>query len=417
MSDDVYVVGVGRTAYGRFPDRGVAALAGEALAMCLADAGVDGSAVGCVFFANATQGVLEGQHLIRGQVALRGLGMAGVPVFNIENACAGGAGAVHLAAVAVRAGQCDFALALGAEKMYGADGDRTREAFLAGMDVTRWEAELKALRGAAGATGTAPAASRSVFMDVYAALAAHYLRRHPAVTARQFAAVTVKNRRHAALNPRATHRDRLTVEQVLAAREIAAPLTLPMCAPIGDGGAAALLCSRRALRRLDGRRRAVRLRACVVLSGSGRALDEDAESIGRRAATAAYEQAGLGPDDVSVAEVHDATAVGEALQLEALGLTAAGDGAVAAERGETALGGRLPVNTSGGLECNGHPVGATGVGQLHELVTQLRGEAGARQVPRARIALAENGGGFLGYEEAALAVTLLEAPATTGRHG
>lgn len=335
MSDDVYVVGAGRTAYGRYPEHGVGSLAGEALALCLADAGVERAAIGGVFFANATQGVLEGQHLIRGQVVLRSLGVAGVPVFNVENACASGASAVHLAAAGVRSGQFEFALALGAEKMYGADPERTRAAFLGGMDVSRWEAELKALRGAAGATGASPAASRSVFMDVYAALAAHYLRRHPAVGVRQLAAVTVKNRRHAALNPQATYRDRLTVEEVLAAREIAAPLTLPMCAPIGDGAAAALLCSRPALHRLDARRRAVRLRAGVVLSGSGRSLGEDAGSIGRRAAAAAYEQAGVGPNDVSVAEVHDATAVGEALQLEALGLAAAGDGASAAERGET----------------------------------------------------------------------------------
>ncbi|GAA2910573.1 thiolase family protein [Streptomyces thioluteus] len=406
----VYVLGVGRTAYGRFPDLTVGALAGEALARCLADSGCELSEVDGVFFANATQGALEGQHLVRGQAALRDAGVEGVPVVNVENACASGATALHLAATAVRAGEMDVALAVGAEKMYGADEGRLTAAFHGGLDVARWQEGLKALQEAAGAE-TVPPGRRSVFMDVYAALAADHRRRHPSCTPRGLAAVTAKNRRHGALNPLAARREALTADEVLAAREVAAPLTVPMCAPIGDGAAAALVCSPAVVRRL-GARRAVRLRASVVVSGTGRTLDEPERGITRRAAALARERAGLGPADVSLAEVHDATAVGEVLQVEALGLVPPGEGAAAAERGETALGGRLPVNTSGGLESNGHPVGATGIGQVHELVTQLRGEAGARQVPGARIGLAENGGGFLGFEEAAAAVLVLEAPAS-----
>ncbi|MFD0383703.1 thiolase family protein [Streptomyces stramineus] len=409
---DAYVLGVGRTAYGRFPDRSVGALAGEALGLCLADAGVAPRDIGAVFFANATQGALEGQHLIRGQIALRAGGITGVPVFNVENACASGATALHLAATAVRAGETDLALALGAEKMHGADAARTREAFHGGMDVARWESELKALRDAAGAAVPAEGAARCSWTSTP---------RSPRTTCGATPPARPAARRghrqeprHGSLNPLATHRTPLTLDEVLAAREIVPPLTLPMCAPIGDGAAAALVCSPAAARRL-GARRAVRIRASVVASGSGRTLDDDARQITRRASATAYERAGLGPADISLAEVHDATAIGEVLQLEALGLVPAGDGAAAAERGETALGGRLPVNTSGGLECNGHPVGATGIGQVHELVGQLRGEAGARQVPGARVALAENGGGFLGYEEAAAAVVVLEAPGTAGR--
>ncbi|WP_171163202.1 thiolase family protein [Streptomyces sp. I05A-00742] len=406
--NDVYVLGVGRTAYGRFPDRTVGGLAGEALGLCLADAGVGLEAVEGVFFANATQGALEGQHLIRGQAALRDAGVEGVPVFNVENACASGTAALHLAATAVRAGEMDIALAIGAERMYGADEERLRAAFHGGLDVARWEEGLASLRKAAGADA-APDGRRSVFMDVYAALTADYRRRHPDCTPRRLAAVTAKNRRHGALNPRAARREALTVDEVLAARTIVPPLTQPMCAPIGDGAAAALVCSPAAARRL-GAGRAVRIRASVVASGTGRTLDEEARRITRLAAATAYERAGLGPADVSLAEVHDATAIGEVFQVEALGLVPPGEGATAAERGTTALGGRLPVNTSGGLESNGHPVGATGVGQIHELVTQLRGEAGDRQVPGARIGVAENGGGFLGFEEAAAAVVVLEAP-------
>jgi acetyl-CoA acyltransferase len=192
----------------------------------------------------------------------------------------------------------------------------------------------------------------------------------------------------------------------LSARIISWPLTLPMCAPISDGAAAAVLCRREALHRFD-RRRAIRIHASVLASGSDRGAEDLQNHICRRAALLAYEKAGLGPSDMSLAEVHDATAMGEIIQCENLGLCQPGDGGAMAERGETALGGRLPLNPSGGLESKGHPIGATGLAQIFELVTQLRHEGGKRQVENARFAVAENGGGFHGYEEAAACVTIL----------
>jgi acetyl-CoA acetyltransferase len=193
---------------------------------------------------------------------------------------------------------------------------------------------------------------------------------------------------------------------VLAAPPITYPLTLPMCAPISDGAAAAVVVRESSLGRFD-RRRAVKIRASVLMSGTNRRPEEVEKHIGHRAALRAYEHAGVGPHEMSVAEVHDATAMGEIMQIENLGFCAFGEGGPTAARGETRIGGRIPVNPSGGLESKGHPIGATGLGQVFELVTQLRGEVGRRQVENARFAIAENGGGIYGIEEAACCVTIL----------
>ncbi|MFZ5591525.1 MAG: thiolase family protein, partial [Bacillota bacterium] len=186
---------------------------------------------------------------------------------------------------------------------------------------------------------------------------------------------------------------------------VAYPLTRAMCSPVGDGAAAAILCSEKYLSKLAAAR-PVRVLASVLASGRDRPID--GEDIGERTARLAYHMAGLGPADISVAELHDATAFGELHQTEAMGFCAHGEGGILAESGATRLGGRIPVNTSGGLECRGHPIGASGLAQIHEIVTQLRGEAGARQVKNARIGLAENGGGNIGFEEAALCIHIFE---------
>jgi acetyl-CoA acetyltransferase len=201
----------------------------------------------------------------------------------------------------------------------------------------------------------------------------------------------------------------MSVDEVLADAPVKWPLTRAMCAPISDGAAAAVLCGERALRRFD-RARAVRIAGLALASGSDREAEDFDRHIGRVAALAAYEAAAIGPDDIDVAEVHDACSFAEILQIENMGFCARGEGGPVCERGDTRLGGRIPVNPSGGLVSKGHPVGATGLIQFHELVAQLRGEAGPRQVGGARLALAENGGGFWGVEEAATTVTILEGP-------
>ncbi|HKY92878.1 MAG TPA: thiolase family protein, partial [Nevskiaceae bacterium] len=197
-----------------------------------------------------------------------------------------------------------------------------------------------------------------------------------------------------------------SVDEVLGARPIVWPLTLPMCSPISDGAAAAIVCTASALKRFDARR-AVRVKASVLAAGRVRPVEAYDQHVCRLAAQRAYDEAGIGPEDISVAEVHDASAFAEVLQSENLQFCAIGDGGPLAESGATKLGGRIPINPSGGLESRGHPIGATGLAQVHELVTQLRHEAGSRQVEDARFAIAENGGGFLACEEAAACITIL----------
>jgi acetyl-CoA acetyltransferase len=243
-------------------------------------------------------------------------------------------------------------------------------------------------------------------MDIYAAFGRFHMREF-GTTQRQFAAVAAKNHGHSAHNPLAQYRNTYTIDEILAAPPITYPLTLPMCAPISDGAAAAIVCSEAALARLAQRRRAIRVLASVVATGSTRRPEDVAQHITAKAAKLAYERAGVAPQDISMAEVHDATAIGEIVQSENLGFCEFGAGGALAESGATTLGGRIPINTSGGLESKGHPIGATGIGQLHELVTQLRGEAGPRQVQGARLAIAENGGGLFGIEEAVCAITIL----------
>ncbi|WFR71054.1 thiolase family protein [Prescottella defluvii] len=194
---------------------------------------------------------------------------------------------------------------------------------------------------------------------------------------------------------------------MLATRRVAWPLTVPMCSPVSDGATAVVVASAGFARRVASRDRAVAVLGCALVSGTDRAADDAHNHIGRRAALAAYERAGIEPGDVDVAEVHDATAFGEIQQVENLGFCPIGDGGPWSASGAGALGGALPVNPSGGLESRGHPVSATGLAQVFELVTQLRGGAGKRQVPGARIAIAENGGGVYGIEEAVAAVTIL----------
>lgn len=405
----VYIVGVGMTRFGIDLVRTVKDLTRQAVEAALADANCAASQIEAAWFANTSQGMLEGQHMIRGQVALRPLGFDGIPVANVENACASASTALFEAANYLKAGAADIVLAVGAEKLSHPDRARSLAVFDAGWDVALTDesrAALLALGGMDDAQLPPPAERRSVFMDIYAAFARQHMRLYGS-TARQFAAVAAKNHAHSVHNERAQFRRSYTIEEVLADRAIAWPLTLPMCAPVSDGAAAAILCTEQGLARLGGAARAIRLRACVLGTSIDRAPDDLDRHIGRITALKAYEAAALGPEHVSVAEVHDATAVGEVIQVENLGLVARGLGGEAALTGQTALGGRIPVNPSGGLESKGHPIGATGLAQIFELVSQLRGEAGQRQVSQAKVAIAENGGGLWGVEEAVCAISIL----------
>lgn len=409
-ADEVYIVGIDMTQLGKFPDRTVRDLTAEAVNNALSDAGCGIGDIDAAWFSNTRQGILEGQNTIRGQCALRPMGFAGIPIVNIENACASSSTALRDAVAHIRAGMCEVALIAGAERMFYPDKKAEMlRAFEGGSDIHRLEASRQWLAGIGRELlpeNEAASGAHSFFMDYYAAVSRLHMQLY-GTTQRQIAAVAAKNHFHSTMNPLAQYRRDMSVDEVLGDLAIRFPLTRAMCAPISDGGAAAILCSASALGRFDGKR-AIRVAATALASGSDRDGGNFDNHIGQVAALAAYEQAGVGPEAMDVAEVHDACAFAEILQTENLGFFARGDGGVQAERGATRLGGRIPVNTSGGLVSKGHPVGATGIIQIHELVAQLRGEAGARQVDGARFGVAENGGGFWGVEEAATVVTILE---------
>lgn len=408
----IYVVGVGMTRFGKFLDKSVKQLTRDAVEAALNDGGATQAMIGAAFFANATQGAIEGQHMVKGQVALRDMGFEETPITNVENACASASTAFHLACTHLMADQSDVALAVGADKMYHVDKARGFAVFDGAWDVTTAQetADILAELGQdieAPMGRETPASQRSLFMDVYSYLAKFHMKTY-GTTERQFAAVAAKNHRHSTMNPLSQYQSDATIDEVLNARMISWPLTLPMCAPISDGAAAAVLCTEEALDRYGfDRSRAIKVHATVLAGGTNRDPRDIKQQIGRLAALRAYEKAGFGPDDMHVAEVHDASAFAEVQQSENLGFAEYGQGGWIAERGETSLGGRIPINPSGGLESKGHPIGATGLAQIHELVTQLRGEAGKRQVEDARLAIAENGGGFYRCEEALAVVTIL----------
>ena len=408
---DVYLVGVGMTKFGQLQEKSVKDITAGAVGAALFDATIGAEAIEAAYFANATQGALEGQYMIPGQVALREMGIEGVPVVNVENACASASTAFALACKEIRSGDASVVLAVGAEKMLTEDKVKNMAVFDGAIDVNGRNATLDRLFALSDGFEVPPEAGiengpRSVFMDVYAAIAKHHMKLH-GTTQRQMATVAAKNHRHSVHNELSQFRAAFSVDEVLAARGISWPLTLPMCSPISDGGAAAILCSADALERFD-KSRAIKVSASVIATGSERDPDDATRHVTRLASQKAYERAGAGPKDMSVAEVHDASAIAEIIQTENLGFCEIGEGGPLAESGATEIGGRIPVNPSGGLESKGHPIGATGLGQIHELAVQLRGEAGERQVDDARFGIAENGGGMHGIEEAVACVTILE---------
>lgn len=403
------ITGVGMTAFGRHPQDTVESLALSAARDALADAAIDPHSVDAVVFGNATWGAMGGQHGIRGQLALRQLGLRPVPIINVENACCSATTALQVARAYVEGGLAGTVLAVGAEVMTQADLPELLAAFEGSWDVEGREESIARLAEWGSKTevpeGAVELAGRTVFMDIYASFARDHMSRF-ASTPEQFAAVSAKNHQHSVHNPRAQYQKPFTVDEVLAGRAVVWPLTVPMCSPVSDGAAAAVVSAT-----ATEPARAVRIRAQRIGHGGAWDGQDITGHVSHQTGLLAYADAGVDPADIDVAEVHDATAVGEVQQVEHMGLVPYGEGGLAAERGETALGGRIPVNPSGGLESRGHPIGATGLAQIFELVTQLRGEAGPRQVEGARLALAENSGGLVGVEEAAVAVTILEAPA------
>jgi acetyl-CoA acetyltransferase len=399
------------TRFGSAPGSTVRSLAIAAVDEALMDAAVDVGDIDMVVFANAGEGVLTGQEMIRGQVAFHRYGFGGIPMMNVENACASASTALQVAYMAVGSGAAEVVVAVGAEKLTNPDKRRTMAVFSAAVDFDdmpqlreQVERDMLGIGGPGDERADGPV--QSALMAVYAATARRFFARGGA-SVEDAAAVAVKNRAHAAANPRAQFREPVTIERVLTSRMIADPLRLLMCSPVADGAAAVVVCSEERARSFAAVP-PVRIDASVLRSGGSG--DIEADGAVRRASTAAYEAAGVGPADLDVVEVHDAAAPAELLTYEQLGLCRSGGAQGMLADGTTRLGGRCPVNPSGGLLSRGHPVGATGLAQIVELVDQLRGRCGRRQVDGARVALAQNSGGHLSGEEAVAVVTILSRP-------
>lgn len=409
--NDVYIIGTGMIRFNKYPNRDVRDMAHEVIGHALEDAGLEKEDPQAAFFSNTFWGMFSNQHSIRGQVVLRSMGIGKIPVTNVENACAGASTALHLAYTGIRAGMYDCALVVGSEKITNPDKNKSLQAYATCMDVENFDAQVEMMENMKKSfqlempeDQTPAGQGRSIFMDTYAMMAAWHMNRFGS-TQRHMAKICAKNHWHGALNPLSQYQKEMTTEEVMADKLISYPLTRAMCAPVGDGAAAVVVCSKEYLKKLKNARP---IKIIGSVHGSGMDRDLDGEDIGERLAREAYEQSGVDPKDISLAELHDATAYGELHQTEAMGFCKLGEGGPYAESGATTLGGEKPINTSGGLECRGHPIGASGLAQIYELGLQLRGEAGKRQVEGARLGLAENGGGNIGVEEAAMCIHILE---------
>jgi acetyl-CoA acetyltransferase len=402
---DVAIVGAGMTRFGKYADLGLKQLTGEAVSSALDSSGIDKTALQVAIVGNAAAGLITGQECVRAQVVLREMGIDKIPMVNTENACASSSTAFQLAWLYVASGMYDVALAVGVEKMFTSNRGATMAAFGAGTDVEQLREMTKRLKppseekaGGEGGAGK----SRSVFMDIYAAGARAHMAKY-GTTKEQYARIAVKNHNNGSLNPHAQYRDRFTLEEILESPPVAEPLTRLMCAPIGDGAAAAVLVSADKARQYT--TSPVLVRGSALVSGSDTRA-EDGGSSGR-AAQRALEMAGVTIQDVNVMEVHDASAPAELSLYEELGLCGEGEGGKLIDDGVTEITGRIPVNTSGGLLAKGHPVGATGVAQIYEIWLQLRGEAADRQVSNPKVGMTENGGGMIRGEAAATTVHIL----------
>jgi acetyl-CoA acyltransferase len=379
---DAYIAGLGFHPFGRFPHKTLKEIAAEAVLNALDDAGLDSDGIDAAFCANAYAGLLTGQESIRGETWMRGVGIGGIPIVNIENACAGGGTALHLATIAVRSGVYKRVLVVGAEKMFSGDTGRAIAALATSSDIEF----------------TAGIGMQFAAVD---AIRVKRLMAEEKLDERALEWVTSKSHDNGALNPIAQFRKPMTMEEVRASRMIADPVRLYMCSAISDGAAAVIVSSE------PGRRR-VRILGSGAASSPVRVRQGDI-STAKRAAKRAYDDAGVGPKDIGVAEVHDAVSAMEMVYYRELGFCEPGQVArfVAEER--SARMGSMPFNPSGGINSRGHPVAATGIAQICELVLQITGDAGARQIKPTRRGIALNAGGWIGDDPAFNAVHILEA--------
>jgi acetyl-CoA acetyltransferase len=394
------------TPFGKFPEKGLKDLAREAVAEALADAGIEKGRIEAAYVGNAAAGVMTGQHMIRGQVVLDPLGINRIPIYNIENACASSSFAFNLACTAVAAGVHDCVLVLGFEKLYHSDKAKSFLALESGVDVVDYKNHFRRLEenlGNGEKILSEDGQKRSRLLDVYAFRTRQYMERY-GLTREHFARLAVKAHRNGALNSRAQYQEEVTLDEVLASGDVVFPFTRMMCAPVSDGGAAAIVCSKSVVQRFASR--PIWVSSSVV--GSGQVDGGMEEPVTSRMASKLYETSGIGPNEIDVVELHDTTSSAEIMYLIELGLCSGEESGKRIETGYFNLDGGLPVNPSGGLTTKGHPVGATGLAQIYEIVHQLRGTAGGRQVKNPKVGMTHNGGGILGIDAGALALHIFK---------
>ncbi len=414
-SNSCYIIGAYSTVFRKYRERSFKDLTREAFLGILADADMEaGDQIDSVYFGNCSmhhwnQGCIRGNTCFIPLVR-DGLIRERIPMFTMEGACATGSMVFQAAWKEILSGQSHLTLAIGVEKMFmPSDPEKMFQVFRDGFDQLDFAETVETYQAAAEITGDKfePGPGHTLAMDAYATLARYHMWRY-GTTQRQMAISAQKNHAFGARNPKAQYQFELSLDQILEDKVVAHPLTRSMCSPISDGAAAALICSEEYLNNLPSkmRNRAVKIRACAFSSGKYRSIEEPGPSMA--VAEKAYRAAGIGPGDIDVAEVHDAVSFCELYQAEMLGFCPIGEGGPFIESGATMLDGKIPINTSGGLVSKGHPLGATGLSMIFELTTQLRGEAGERQVKNAEFALQENGGGFIGFDEANCSVIILQ---------
>ena len=404
---EVAIVGAGMIRFGRHPQKGIKDLVREAVEAAIKDAGIKTNAIEAAYVGSAAPGLMTGQEQIKAQITLSAMGIDTIPMFNVENACASSSSALNLAYTAVGAGMYDIALVVGFEKLYDENRARSYNALGTATDIEMIDYHIeqfekhqkvkeKILSEGAGK-------NKSIFMDVYAYFTRRYMARC-GLTQEHFAKIAVKSHKNGALNPNAHYQKAVTLEEVLNSGDVSFPLTRMMCAPVSDGSAAVIICAKEKAAQFTNR--PIWINASVV--GSGSINYETEETITQRVGLAAFEAAGIGPEDLDLMEIHDATSPSEIITLIETGICPPEQACEWIDNGYMEIDGRMPTNTSGGLASKGHPIGATGLGQIFELVNQLRGTAGPRQVKSAKVGMAQNGGGVLGVDGAAMAYHVLK---------
>ncbi|MBI9074217.1 MAG: thiolase family protein [Desulfatibacillum sp.] len=406
---DVAIVGAGMTQFGRHPEKGIKDLVRGAVELALADAGVESGVIEAAYVGSAAPGLMTGQEQIKAQVTLSAMGIDSIPMYNVENACASSSSALNLAWTAVAAGVFDCVLAVGFEKLYDENRLKSYMALGTATDIEMGQKHMEEFQKTLGIQdqvfSEGAGANKSIFMDMYAFYTRRYMEKY-GLTQEHFAKIAVKSHKNGALNPNAHYRKEVTLEQVLNSGDVAYPLTRMMCSPVSDGSAAVLICSKEKAAQFT--TKPVWIEASVL--GSGRLGYDMDDTLTRRVGKKAFEVAGIGPEDVDVIEIHDATSPSEIIALIELGICPPEDAPNWIDEGYMELGGKMPTNSSGGLASKGHPIGATGLAQVYEVVNQLRGTAGPRQVPgNPKIGMTQNGGGILGIDGAAMAYHILKS--------